>query len=159
MRHDESNFQEVLGDIVQLERVDILMPGDAATAALNAEVYQDRDVQLGASFPDWISGFVFNGTDPAMAPAACMLFKTILIYGAAEFVVRAFAEEVMMGETDEFVRVPLDDAGQILVAAAGDEAHRAHAVILDLGRPAIGLFFIGEGMFRSGGSKPQVARH
>ena len=44
MWHDEGNFREVLGDIVQLQRVDILMPGDAATAALNAEMDQDRDV-------------------------------------------------------------------------------------------------------------------
>src|SRR4051794_23177638 len=38
VRYDEVHFREKLGDVVQLEGVDVLVPGNAAGTALDAEV-------------------------------------------------------------------------------------------------------------------------
>ena len=52
VRHHEVHFGEEFGDVVQLERVDVFVPGDAARTALDAEVDQDGDAQFGAFLPD-----------------------------------------------------------------------------------------------------------
>ena len=52
MGHDECDFGEILGDIVQFQRIDVFVPGDATATALYAEMDQYRNIQLGAHSPN-----------------------------------------------------------------------------------------------------------
>ena len=144
----KSHVREGFGDVVQLERTDILVGGNATCAALNTKVDEYGDVQLGALLPHGPDGFVLNRlldhrSQQFVAPQTQHPHRVVQLFHCVG------QEGAVVGKADELVGIPATDFGQMLVAPAGDKTDGAHAVGLQILRPAPGLLLVaGMGFLR-----------
>src|SRR5690606_7212827 len=141
MGNNELDIWEVFGDVMQLQRVDVLMPADAAAAALNAEMNQHRDIQFCAHLPDGVGRLVFDRAIEHRGQQF-VASEAQFLNGPFEFVRSTLGKWVMMCETDKLVRIAGDDACQMIVTAASYKPNRPQPIAVDFLGPARGLCFV-----------------
>ena len=141
MGYHKIDFGEIFCHVLQLERVDILVPGDAAGTTLDAKVDQHRDTQLSAFLPDrkGIGMFnrLFDHGCQQLVTAQSQLFNAMLqpLDGIGH-------KGAVMDKADKAIGIPRTDFGQVFVATTGNKANRVDAIFIQLFDPTPRLFTI-----------------